>query len=60
MDTILHTQKKTNASPLEITKKMFQIQQKPNNLANLSMNEHQLEQAQKVIQPVEAPLRTFL
>ena len=33
--------------------------QQSNNIENLSLKELQFEQAQKVIQPIEAPLRTF-
>ena len=37
----------------------FQVVQQSNNIENLSLKEFQFEQAQKVIQPIEAPLRTF-
>ena len=37
----------------------FQVVQQSNNIENLSLKELQFEQAQKVIQPIEAPLRTF-
>ena len=38
---------------------LFQVVQQSNNIENLSLIEHQLEQAHKAIQTVEAPLGTF-